>query len=261
MRFLIIVLCFYSFHFASSQDIKIQYIANEGVLIESGEDKVLVDAIFKSTYSMYENTPDSIFNKIKNQESPYDGIDLMLFSHVHSDHFTASMVNEIISSNKEIKILVNQQVKDSLIVNGLDEINQKRILVFDNGDYQRNDLGSIKVATFKVDHASSSTFGWIENSAHIIELNGKSILHVGDPEYANEETFKHEVSIENIDVAILPYWLIYDDKTLLYNASFIKARHYIANHIPRKEMRKVKEFCKAYPEVSVIDHGEDFVLE
>ena len=91
----------------SSWDIRITYIANEGVMIESSDGvKVLIDALHKKYYPDYLFPSASLMNEMILGESDFKDIDLVLVSHVHADHFDAKSVGNLLL-NQPRSILIS----------------------------------------------------------------------------------------------------------------------------------------------------------
>lgn len=79
-------------NFTTAQAVKIQYLANEGVFIESANTELLIDAAFKQEFDYLDVLPDTELAKIEKAEAPYKAIDIILATHVlHGDHFNAQI--------------------------------------------------------------------------------------------------------------------------------------------------------------------------
>ncbi|MCP4653821.1 MAG: MBL fold metallo-hydrolase, partial [bacterium] len=66
--------------------------ANEGVLIETGGKKILVDALFREPNPAYAAPPKEVLEKLETAQPPFDDVDLILATHNHGDHFDARSV-------------------------------------------------------------------------------------------------------------------------------------------------------------------------
>lgn len=71
---------------------RLTYIANAGVLLNLQGKKILIDGLCREGFDLYPPTPDKIVEDILSGLPPYDGIDLMLFTHHHGDHFDPELV-------------------------------------------------------------------------------------------------------------------------------------------------------------------------
>jgi L-ascorbate metabolism protein UlaG (beta-lactamase superfamily) len=73
------------------EPLQLTFIANEGVLVSSGEQKVLIDALFDKPNPEYRAPYPEVLDGIMKGEPPYDGVDLLLITHNHPDHFDAPL--------------------------------------------------------------------------------------------------------------------------------------------------------------------------
>src|SRR5687768_7401398 len=69
------------------EGVTITFLANEGVMLSSGNRKVLIDALFLSYGPGYAVPADSTQRALHNARSPFDLVDLILVTHRHGDHF------------------------------------------------------------------------------------------------------------------------------------------------------------------------------
>ena len=65
----------------------VRYIANEGVLIASGDKQILVDGLHREYKPAYLFAPPEMQSVLENARPPYDKINFILVSHIHLDHF------------------------------------------------------------------------------------------------------------------------------------------------------------------------------
>ena len=69
------------------------YLANEGFLVEVGEQSVLIDAFIGMPYAGYPALPKDVLARLRSAAKPFDDVELALTSHVHGDHFQASGID------------------------------------------------------------------------------------------------------------------------------------------------------------------------
>jgi mRNA degradation ribonuclease J1/J2 len=87
---------------------KITYISNAGVLIESGDNKILVDGLCDSKIPMYKNTPRKLREQIIAGIPPFDDINFLLFTHDHGDHFDPVSIARFLKQYNNAVMLANQ---------------------------------------------------------------------------------------------------------------------------------------------------------
>src|SRR5512136_2900700 len=69
----------------------LEYIANAGVLVSSGDLKVLIDAVFDKPNPEYRAPAAGVLEKILAGQAPFDGLDAVLVTHNHPDHFDPTL--------------------------------------------------------------------------------------------------------------------------------------------------------------------------
>ena len=62
-------------------------ISNAGLLLEYRGVKLLVDAIYHTT-DPFSTSPPAVWSAMLAGEPPFDGVDTLLFTHDHPDHFS-----------------------------------------------------------------------------------------------------------------------------------------------------------------------------
>ncbi len=247
-----------------AQPVKITYIANEGVMISAGEQQVLIDAIHKEYYPQYLATDETILKKMFAKTPPFASVDVVLASHIHRDHFHGKTVADYLKKIDSADFFATAQVIDSVRLFLKDtEINEKRIISagYKTGEksvYEKND---IRITNFKIDHGSER-FSWIENSGHLIEIEGKKILHIGDPAFGAKDIEAAGLVAEKIDLAILPYWFLINENGRSVIEQWIQPRQIIAAHIPpARNADAAAEIKKHYPAAVIFTEPmKDFLI-
>lgn len=80
-------------------DLKITYLANEGVLIDCQGKKVLIDALFRDSLDDYMRHPPEVQEKLETGKPPFDGVGLALATHFHLDHWDAGAISRFLINN------------------------------------------------------------------------------------------------------------------------------------------------------------------
>lgn len=247
-----------------AQSVKITYIANEGVMISAGDKQVLIDAIHKEYYPQYLATDATILKKMFAETPPFASVDIVLASHIHRDHFHGKTIADYLKKVNSADFFATAQVIDSVRLFLKDsDINEKRLISagYRTGEksvYEKND---IRITNFKIDHGSER-FSWIENSGHLIEIEGKKILHIGDPAFGAKDIQAAGLVAEKIDVAILPYWFLINENGRSVIEQWIQPRQIVAAHIPpARNADAVSEIKKHYPAAIIFTEPiKDFVI-
>lgn len=210
------ILFFLSIQIMSQQSYSVTYVANEGFLIEIGQHKILIDALFGGINGDWCEEPnDSIADLMINGIVPFNNVDVVLITHYHLDHFTSRMVLDFLQRNKKSILVCPNQVNEILkenpdyhsIFERVKSINPKAFV-----DTMIN-VGGIKIRAVRLRHGSymqiDSTTGktydiheGVENLGYLIESDQFRFLHTGDCGYRNKKQFEeYKLFNEKIDCA------------------------------------------------------------
>jgi L-ascorbate metabolism protein UlaG (beta-lactamase superfamily) len=234
--------------FSQTYTTQVHYIANEGVLIESGDEKVLIDGLHSYYGDAYMYPDAGTISQMMRGEGIFNGVKLVLVSHIHGDHFDAGMVASFLQNHSQAVLVSSQQVIDS-VQKYMQHIDPHRLIYFDLLDQSKKfEIGNISLTVFNLPH-SGRRFSWIQNVGNLVEVNGVSFLHTGDASFSTE-TIKALKMEDRIDVALMPYWYLLDDTQASNIQKFIRPKHFIALHVPPEGGQKyLQEAKKQRPDV------------
>jgi L-ascorbate metabolism protein UlaG (beta-lactamase superfamily) len=74
-------------------------LGNEGVMISTGNQRVLIDAVH-GPYSEYASPPPYELQAMQARKFPYDGPEVVLVTHIHGDHFSARKLGLHLENNE-----------------------------------------------------------------------------------------------------------------------------------------------------------------
>ncbi|MBO3699811.1 MBL fold metallo-hydrolase [Roseivirga sp. E12] len=238
----------------SAQDLKVTYIANEGVLLEGGGSKAIIDALFDDFYKDYLSPSEATVKQMMESSSPFDQVNLILTTHFHRDHFEANLTGNFLKNHRETRLLSSEQVKGELESKYVDYSQiTSQIKAHKRGVQTLEDnINGLKVYSFFINHAGGERTAHIENMGFIIEISGKRVLHLGDADM-NPERFKEvDLTKYNIDVALVPYWYMSSEEGMDIINNHIKAKHLIGIHYPKAPSASALEAIKEnYPKATV----------
>jgi len=263
--FILFTSFFYLFACVNAQgigwNIRITYVANEGVMIESSDGvKVLIDALHKKYYPDYLFPSASLMNDMIFGEGDFNGVDLVLVSHVHADHFDAVSVGNLLLNQSQSILISSQQVNNSVSDNFSDYSSiEERIITptFNENGKSYHQLPGINLSVFELSHGIKN----IQNLGHILEIKGKKILHVGDAAFTKSEFSKVKITKENIDIAILPYWYLIEKNVKEKLTKWINPKHIIASHVPPAEGDELKKnILKLFPDAVVFTESKEVLI-
>jgi L-ascorbate metabolism protein UlaG (beta-lactamase superfamily) len=238
----------------SQKELQITYIANEGFLISAGNNKILIDALFKS--KNYTSPSDSLIAKIINNTAPVDNINYYLVTHSHTDHFNEKMTLEYLTKNAKIKFISTSESCNKLNEIGLNNSQ----LICQNLEFgELKEISEIKneqisISAFRLKHGTSTE---INNLAFIIRINDYSIMHMGDAFILQNEEYINKINWNSykIDVLFVGYMDV-NQYVLEILSKTIKPKNLIMMHIHEEDIQEAKDRNKQYSANAIIFEKE-----
>ncbi|SEL42347.1 L-ascorbate metabolism protein UlaG, beta-lactamase superfamily [Aquimarina amphilecti] len=242
-RFFLLTLVFFSISGFSQKKISVIYTGNMGVYISNGQSSVLIDGLHAKYGDDYLFPSDSLVDKIYKELQP----DAILFTHSHGDHFNPLLSKNYLTSNKKAVLFGPSQVTEKIT-----SLND-RLFTVATKDYNKQTIPfkDFKITGVKINHAGKRHIS-IENIGYIIDFGTKKILHVGDTNWMQEINLFTKLKLinEDIDIAILPYWMLLENNANNLIKEHINAKQIIATHIsPRIKKQELLHIKKRYPDI------------
>ncbi|MFY0591726.1 MBL fold metallo-hydrolase [Roseivirga sp.] len=263
-RLVTILIIIMPFHLLG-QDLKITYIANEGVLIANQNKKVLIDALFDDFYKQYLSPSAEALSKMMASENPFDGVDVVLTTHFHRDHFEANITGNFLKEHQESALLSSNQIKDELQSKYVDYSSiEKRVKAHARGvSTLKEEINGVTVYSFFMYHAGGERTKSIENMGFIVEVGDKKILHLGDSDMNPERFREVDLAKYEIDIALVPYWYMTSDAGIDIINNSIKPKQLIGVHYPKAPSKTaLDEIMKNYPKARVFKEAmESFSMK
>lgn len=234
----------------NGRGIRVTYIANEGVLISSGDKQVLIDGLHREYKPDYAFPPPDLLRSLESATSPYNEIDLILVTHIHGDHFHPLSVGLHLQNNPKARLVSSEQIAEGVKkdFSGFGPIESRVERV--PHEWKRKvalNVSGINLKGLGLKH-SGANFSWIQNLGYVIELDGMKFLHIGDADMTEENFSSLGLVEEKIDVAFIPYWFLLSKAGRAIVQNQIRPKRVIAVHVPPAEAAQVAEQVKlAYP--------------
>jgi L-ascorbate metabolism protein UlaG (beta-lactamase superfamily) len=232
--------------------VDVTFLANEGFLLESGRYSVLIDSFLREPVDIYAGLPEETYKQLVQAKPPFDGLTIVLVSHDHPDHVQMRGLEKYLGNNNKAQLMTSPAVLLALRKSARDfEAIQKRITPFYSSPGAINGIQQeeMSIRYFQLDHGGKANAD-VVNLAHLIELGGLKILHVGDAAPTDENFARYDLDAKEIDIAIVPYWFFSSAEAARVLHEEIRARVVIACHIPPQEMAKLSELMAAqFPDV------------
>ena len=236
----------------AQKSVDITYLANDGFLITSGTEKILIDALFDKSFGRYDVPSGQLRAEITSGSAPFNDIDLYLLTHRDGDHFFAPYVIEFLKKHPETQFISPGQLKESLA----GEAGIKKQLTFISskvGEMIDTTIGSISLKIYRVKHLGDSLGNLSANLAFLIKCGDFKILHIGDGpfDFDKKSWEKFHLEKEKIDILFLEYFGQSDAKRQFIH-EVIHPKYIIAQHIPPSDMEtEAKKFLEVYPKATI----------
>ena len=220
------------------KQLEIAYLGNMGVLLSSGDKVVLIDALHSKYKPEYAHPTENTIAQVMN--GSYNGFGrpkVALVTHKHRDHFDSFYYGQFMDQNKDVQILGPKQVIDAIHTKSqeTDLVHQKALKAVAADSKMHTYLhNGVHIRAFLCPHINKARHAAIQNIGYLVDMGKHRILHVGDTswEFAKSELGRHNLLERELDVAILPYWMLSDQDTYNEITNVLSVKRIIATHIP-----------------------------
>jgi L-ascorbate metabolism protein UlaG (beta-lactamase superfamily) len=209
------------------------YVANSGVLVSSGGDKVLIDALFDKPNPEYRAPDPEVLDKIMKGEAPFDGVDLVFVTHNHPDHFDAGLAVRYLEAQPEPVLLAPSDAVEEMRKVAADWTGiEPRVVAIDLkvGEKETKDFGRIPVTAFRTLHSGDRESPM--NLMFLFELGGRRIWHEGDSA-GGPEVYQHfGLGNGSVNLALVHYWFPLEPNCARYLQEVLTPDHIALTHLP-----------------------------
>jgi len=219
------------------------YLANEGVLIATGETRIVFDPLFRNDFGTYRLLPEELERALFAGEPPFTGLDAVFISHYHEDHFSPGDVLRLLREREELRLYAPAQAVTQMrrIAGGNDEgddvfsrVTEIRLEYKDAPTVI--ETGDLIIEAVRIPHT-----GWpdrqldVENIAYRVTLDeSTTVAHLGDADtsdvhFANDALYWTR---RPLDVAFPPYWYFQSEDGRRVLEERLKPRQAVGIHVP-----------------------------
>ena len=234
-HFWAVLFLFIGFTALGQRRIEVTYIANEGFLITSGKDKVLIDGIFNNAYGRYHVPTTLALSAERGALSPFDSLTMVLVSHKHDDHVNKDYVAEHLTKDNKSVLICPSQVSDLIKPLASYATIKNRIIIRNPafGTHTDTTINNIHVQVMSFHHPNDAKME-IQDIGFLLTINGFKLFHSGDAVNDDLEFFKNlNLAKDSIDIAFMARWYFdteYGDKGTEI-MKYLQPKAIIAMHI------------------------------
>ncbi|MDD5264378.1 MAG: MBL fold metallo-hydrolase [Candidatus Bipolaricaulis sp.] len=160
---------------AKGAPVAITSLGVEGILIECGATRILIDALVRSALPLSTSERE----RLQGAAPPYDAVSLALVTHPHYDHFDAGYTARFLLHSPGTRLIGLSGAVDALRQEARWEDLAARVveIPFSPGEQTEMHFGDVRVAAIHLEH---SGLGNVPNLGYLIDVGGTRILHLGD---------------------------------------------------------------------------------
>lgn len=245
--------------------VRITYVGNEGFLIEVEGRNVLIDALYRMGVAGYVVHPPDLRRQLEKAQPPFDDIEVVLATHYHADHFDPQSVGTYLINNRSARFISTDQSVTEL-QDGFPAWRHisERVTAShpDENETEIIELDGIRITVLNLHHGRSRP---VQNLGFIVEIDGRTFLHIGDTEVTPAEFGSLGLAELDIDFFFVPYWFLTNPRWNDQMEPAVGSPTFIAMHMPPKDDPKgymadsggfdgtVAKIRSTYPEVVVFE--------
>jgi len=220
----------------------VTFITNAGFLITVGDRRVLIDGI-------YAGYPGGVLKPILDSQPPFDGIDLILATHEHHDHFDPELVLQYLQDNPLTVFASNPNAVNAILA--LDDSMRPRLVAIELSAREREQL---KIAGIELEaiHLSHGMPG-ILNLGFIVTIGEVTLFHTGDmdPSLVSVSDLQtYGLPQKQVDIAFVPEFAFSEGQFQGLISDGIQARYLIPMHFG---MQPPSVFENIFPNIILLE--------
>ncbi len=236
---------------AAAVPVTVTYVGNSGFMITAGDVKILIDAMFEGFGSNSYTLPADEVNLLVNALPPFDGIDLILATHDHGDHFSASMICQHLKNDPGAQFVSTAAAATAVRAAGCPAVG----ITLAQGQHTERIVNGIDVEAMFLSHGDLV----YENLGYLITTGGRRFFHTGDiDDYLVTQDYLMSLGVpdKKIDVAFIPHFFMRAASSPIVDGT--AARYYVPTHYAfTTPPMSTSLVLRYYPDAVVFDHERE----
>jgi L-ascorbate metabolism protein UlaG (beta-lactamase superfamily) len=206
-----------------AEEVRVTYLANEGVRIEGGGCDVLIDALLRDSLGDHARHDADVQQRLEAARPPFDRVRLALATHFHLDHWDAGAISRFLSSSPSA-LFASPPQAGAMIPSSLKPRWRPLWPAPGEASATLREAGAV-VDAVPLDHGMP-----VENLGFRLQCAGKVLFHLGDAR-TSAANFSALLAAGPVDVALVPYWWLMEDEGLGFVRDRWRPRHVVAFHV------------------------------
>lgn len=200
--------------------VRITYLANEGVLLTAGKTRVLIDALFRDSLGDYARHDSDTQERLETGKAPFDGVAIALATHYHLDHWDAGAISRFLRLNPPA-LFISTPTATGMIPRSLRD--RVRAVWPAEGEEVKTGLAGVRVHAFPLHHGETQNLGFA------ITAGNRTVVHLGDAE-TTPANFERLLREGRPNVALIPWWWLLSEGGRNFVLERWRPEHVVALH-------------------------------
>lgn len=213
--------------------LEVTYVANEGVLLASGEHKVLIDALFDNPNPVYAAPPAAMLQSMETGQAPFDDVDVALVTHDHADHFSPPSAVRFLENNQEAVLVAAVDAVAAMRSSAGDWAGiRERVISIElaPGDTSERTVAGIGLKIFRTLHSGNREEP--QNLMYLVDLGGRTVFHEGDSDGSLATFATLNPGRTTIELALVHFWFPLNPDGARIIRDYLRPRHIGLIHLP-----------------------------
>lgn len=187
----------------TSVPVTVTYVGNSGFMITAGDKKILIDGLFGGLEAGDYALPADELDLLLKAQPPFDGIDLILATHDHGDHFSADMVCQYLKASPATEFVSTVAAANAVRAAGCPATS----INLQQGQKSGMVVNGLGLEAMFMSHGDLT----YENLGYLVTTGGRRFFHTGDIDtaYVTADYLRAlGLPEKQIDVAFIPHFYL-----------------------------------------------------